>query len=106
MPPTFNNTVTRLVPGISTVRLVWKFNLHHFLIKIEQTEPDAGRGFAAPSRSGETMSDADLILQAKADLVELASVNAALRDLLAETLPPRLAPVSAGRVVLDQAHDV
>jgi hypothetical protein len=52
------------------------------------------------------MSDADLILQAKADLVELASVNAALRDLLAETLPPRLAPVSAGRVVLDQAHDV
>jgi hypothetical protein len=52
------------------------------------------------------MSDADLILQAKADIVELASVNAALRDLLADTLPPRLAPVSAGRVVLDPAHDV
>jgi hypothetical protein len=51
------------------------------------------------------MSDADLILQTQADIVELASVNAALRDLLAETLPPGLAPVSAGRVVLDPVRD-
>lgn len=52
------------------------------------------------------MSDADLVLQTQADIVELASVNAALRDLLAETPSPELAPVSASRVVLDQARDV
>jgi hypothetical protein len=52
------------------------------------------------------MSDADQILQTQADIAELASVNAALRDLLADTLSPWLPPVGAGRVVLDPARDV